>query len=276
MVIMYYYSKRITKKTVKRKVRDMNSKKAIAVISFGTTYLDTADKTIHAVEREVADSFKGYRVVSAYTSTIVRNALLSVGVTVPSPSECFENLLEDGYRDVIVLPTHIIRGEEYSKVVECVEGFASRFDSIRVCRPLIDAQDVPNAVDAIQKVFTIPQGQEFLVFMGHGSPTDANAIYHLINEEFAARNLHNMYMATVEATPELTNAIDTVRAYQPTKVTLTPFMLVAGDHANNDMNVEWKTMFEGEQFDTTCILKGLGEYHEFRRMYIDRVKEVLC
>lgn len=253
----------------------MDKKKSIAIISFGTTYLDTAEKTIHVVEREVLESFKGYEVVSAYTSNIVRENLLKDNIKVLSPEECFETLIKNGYKDVIVLPTHIIGGEEYSKVVECVEKFSSKFNTIKVCRPFIEKQDVSKIIDTIQKVFLI-SNDSFLVFMGHGSNTQANEMYHLMNQEFIARGIKNMYISTVEATPELINAIDIVKKYNPKQVILTPFMLVSGDHANNDMAIEWKSSFENANFNTKCILKGIGEYPEFRKIYIDRVKEVLC
>ncbi len=252
------------------------SKKAIAVISFGTTYLDTAEKTIHAVEKDIAVEFPEYEITSAYTSSLIRNALSKEGINVPSPHECFENLLENGCKEVIVLPTHIIGGEEYSKVVECVREFSSRFDSIKVCRPLIEKQDVTSIVDTILEVFAIPQ-DSYMVFMGHGSSTQSNEIYHLINEEFSTRGVKNMYMATVEATPELLDAVHTVREYPSLKeVILTPFMLVAGEHANNDMNISWKNVFEDAKLNPRCIIKGLGEYPEFRKIYLERVKEVLC
>lgn len=250
------------------------SNRAIAVVSFGTTYVDSAEKTIKAVEREVTESFKGYRVVSAYTSSVVRSSLLSRGIEVPSVEECLEALLADGVREATVLPTHLVGGEEYSKVVDAVRRYASRFDTVEVCRPLVEPQDVPRVVDAIVEVFDVPKGG-FLVLMGHGSNTEANEAYHLMNAELAARGADGIYVATVESTPELRNAVDTVKRYHPDSVVLAPLMLVSGDHANHDMAIEWKSTFESAGFHTECVMKGIGEYPQFRRMYVDRVREVV-
>ena len=253
----------------------MYNEKSIAVVSFGTTYLNTAQKTIHAVEKDIAESFKDYNVVSAYTSGMVISRLSKMGVKVSTLDECFENLSNCGTRDLIVLPTHVISGEEYFKVVECSKRFSSKFNSINVCRPLIQVQDIENIVDNILKTFKVSTN-EFLVFMGHGSSTEANQIYDLINLELSNRGVKNIYISTVEAKPELSNALIKVKEYNPKKVILTPFMLVSGDHANNDMAIEWKSAFENLGFTTECILKGLGEYPNFRKIYVDRVREKLC
>jgi len=249
--------------------------KSIAVISFGTTYLDTADKTIHAVETEISKNFNDYSITTAYTSSIVRKRLLDLDIQIQSPEECFQHLADEHFKDVIVLPTHIIGGEEYSKVVKCAKEFSNKFDSVKVCRPLINVKDIPHIVDTILEIFVIPDSS-FLVFMGHGSNTEANKIYELINKELSNRKVKNIYISTVEAKPDLVHALDTVKQYNPKDVILTPFMLVAGDHANNDMAIEWKSEFEDSGFKTQCLIKGLGEYPQFRKIYVERVKEQLC
>lgn len=252
----------------------MDNKKAIAIISFGTTY-SMGRKSILAVEREIKEYFKDYNIVSAYTSSIVRKKLLEYNILVDSPNECFEKLYKNGTSEVIVLATHLLGGEEYSKLMDSVKEYSSRFDNIKICRPLIESTNISKIVDTILEVFNIPSN-EFLVFMGHGSSTQSNSVYHLINKELLKRNINNMYVATVEATPEINHALNMVKQYNPNKVILTPLMLVSGDHANNDMNIDWKSTFEDSNYNVECILKGIGEYSQFRKLYIDRVKEVLC
>lgn len=252
----------------------MDNKKAIAVVSFGTTY-STGRKSILAVEKEIKEYFKDYNIVSAYTSSIVRKNLLESNIVVDSPSECLEKLYKNGTSEVIVLATHLLGGEEYSKVVKSVKEYSSRFDTIKICRPLIEPKDISQIVDTILEVFNISSNQ-FLVFMGHGSNTQSNEVYHLMNDEFLKRDIKNIYIATVEATPEINHALDMVKQYNPDKVILTPLMLVSGDHANNDMDIDWKSAFEDSNYNVECILKGIGEYPQFRKIYIDRIKEVLC
>ncbi len=253
-----------------------DNKKAIAVISFGTTYLETAEKTIKKVVEDVSKNFRDYYVTEAYTSSIVRKSLASKGIVIPSPEECLNSLIEQGFKDVIVLPTHIIEGEEYQKLADCVEGFKNQFESIKLCRPLIGQQDISTIVNVLFESIEFDDDQ-YLVLMGHGSPTEANKIYHLLNAEILSRGVTNMYVSTVEATPDVKNAIAKVVEYRPKEVILTPFMLVAGDHANNDMAIDWKEEFNKLGYtNVKCIMKGLGEYPEFRKIYVDRVREVLC
>lgn len=251
----------------------MNSK-AIAIMSFGTTYLDTTIKTIDAVISDVENHFSDYIVDYAYTSNVVRERLLRKGIRVQSPTECLDRLVAQGVKDVIVLPTHLLAGREYSKVLECVKTFESKFNSIKVCRPMVEEKDVWHIVDIIMEVFKMPE-DTFLMFMGHGSQTDANEIYHDINNRFKYFD-SSMFVATVESTPSLRNAQNYVSWFPQKKILLTPFMLVSGEHAYQDMILKWKPAFEKDGYEVECLVKGLGEYPQFRQVYIDRLKEVLC
>lgn len=249
---------------------------AIAIISFGTTYIENSKKTIQAVKDDVSKAFPESYVIEAFTSSIVRKNLADKGIKVLSPSECFNSLIEKGFKNVIVLPTHIIEGEEYNKVLNCVDDFKNQFESIKVCRPLITEKDIFMIVNTIFESIDVDDNQ-YLVLMGHGSPTDANKIYHLLNDEIANRGVHNIYISTVEATPDVENAVSKVKEYNPKEIILAPFMLVAGDHANNDMAIDWKNRFNQVGFNDDnikCIIKGLGEYPQFRKIYLDRVREV--
>lgn len=254
----------------------VDNKKAIAVISFGTTYVENAGRTIKAVSNEIANTFSDFYIIDAYTSSIVRKNLSNKGIVVLSPEECFNSLIDNEFKDVIVLPTHIINGEEYNKLSKCVEYFKNQFESIKICRPLIEESDISTIVNVLLESINFNNDQ-YLVLMGHGSPTEANKIYHLLNKEISSRGIRNMYISTVEATPDVENAICKVKEYNPKEVILAPFMLVAGDHANNDMAIDWKDKFNGIGFNQVkCIMKGLGEYPKFRKIYLDRVREVLC
>ncbi|MGN1411588.1 MAG: sirohydrochlorin cobaltochelatase [Oscillospiraceae bacterium] len=255
-------------------MKDNNN--AIAVISFGTTYTENAKKTIQVVVDEVSKNFKDIYIIQAYTSNIVRRNLANKGIDILSPEDCFYSLIEKGFKNVIVLPTHIIGGEEYNKVLNCVEKFKTQFESITVCNPLITEDNISQIVNTIFESIDVDDNQ-YLVLMGHGSPTEANKIYHLLNEEISNRGVNNIYISTVEATPDVENAISKVRKYNPDEIILAPFMLVAGDHANNDMAIDWKGEFNKIGFkNIKCIMKGLGEYPQFRKIYIDRVREKLC
>lgn len=252
------------------------NKKAIAIISFGTTYVENAEKTIKSVVREVSNNFKDIYITEAYTSSIVRKSLTNNDIIVSSPEQCFNSLIQDGFKDVIVLPTHIIGGEEYNKVVSCVEQYKDKFESIKICRPLISESDISLITNTLLECIDFDDNQ-YVVLMGHGTHTEANKIYHLLNEEISNRGIHNLYISTVEATPDVENAITKVKEYNPKQIILAPFMLVAGDHANNDMAIDWKNKFNQLGFnDVKCIIKGLGEYPQFRKIYVDRVREVLC
>lgn len=247
-------------------------KKAILVISFGTSYRDTLEKTIGAVEKRIGEAFKT-GVFRAFTSGVIIKKLRERdGIKIDTVSEALEKLCADGYTDVFCVPTHIMNGEEYDKAIAETGKFSDRMN-IRVSRPLISlTEDYFKIADIFSKRLT--DKNRLYVFMGHGSGHFANALYSALDYHFKNIGMDNVFVGTVEGFPDLDTVIRRTKEKATRSVTLLPLMLVCGDHARNDMAVEWKAEFEKNGFETQCDLTGLGEIKEIREMYVEHLHDI--
>lgn len=254
------------------------SKTGILVVSFGTSYPDALVKNIQAIEEAVGEAFPGLTVRRAFTSgMIIRKLKKRDHVHVRTVTEALESFLADGFTDLIVQPTHIINGTENDHMRNDLLAFKDRFHSIRVGNPLLtDRSDYHALIDALTETFSGLADDEFLVFMGHGTEHHANAVYPALDYMLKARGHENMYVGTVEGYPDLNLVKELVRKRSPRKVILAPLMVVAGDHARNDMAGDgedsWKNEFLREGYEVSCLLKGLGEYEAVRRLFAEHAK----
>lgn len=247
-------------------------KKAILVISFGTSYCGTLEKTIGAVEKTIGESFKT-EVFRAFTSGVIIKKLRERSkIKIDTVSEALEKLCEGGYTDVFCVPTHIMNGEEYDKAVGEAEKFSDRMN-IRVSRPLISlTADYFKITDIFSKRLT--DKNRLYVFMGHGSSHFANALYSALDYHFKNIGMDNVFVGTVEGFPDLDTVVRAAKEKDMRSVTLLPLMLVCGDHAQNDMAVEWKAEFDKNGFETRCDMTGLGEIKEIREMYAEHLRDI--
>ena len=163
-------------------------------------------------------------------------------------------------------------------MIETVLNYKDKFESIKIGNPLLTSTlDYENLVKIIIKEFSYLKGNEALVCMGHGSEHYSNSTYPALDYMFKEKGFKNVFIGTVEGYPELTQVISALKEINPSKVTLMPLMVVAGDHAINDMSSDeddsWKSILEDKGFKVNCSLKGLGEYEDIRKMYIKHIKE---
>ncbi len=253
-------------------------KKAIVVISFGTSHEDTRKKTIEAIERGIAEEFKDHEVFRAFTSKIIIKKLRERdNLIVPTVQELMEQLVEDGYTDVIIQPTHIINGIENDNMLEDLSPYVKKFSSIRIGKPLLsDTEDYKQLVSCIVEENHVGE-KEAILLMGHGTSHHANAVYPAVDYTFRAEGYSNIYMATVEGYPTLDDAMGLMEKNEYKKVLLIPFMIVAGDHAKNDMAGDeedsWKSVLEKEGYEVDCKLQGLGELRVVQDMFIRHIRE---
>lgn len=262
-------------------------KKAILVVSFGTTHEDTRKVTIDAIEEKIKHSFVDYDMRRAYTSHIILRVLKNRdGIHVDTPEEALEKLKNEGYNEVIVQPLHVIPGVEFDYINNVVNRYkkSKAFENIVVGRPLIcfkgEEEGVPDdytvMVDALSK--QLPQ-EETVILMGHGTNHIANAVYCCFESVLRDRGFKNVHVATVEGYPTLDRVIPNVVAEGSKEVILMPLMLVAGDHAKNDMAGEdedsWKSILEAEGFKVKIYLHGLGENSHIQDIYIQHIKDVI-
>lgn len=254
-------------------------KKGILVVSFGTSHLDTMEKTIQAMEDDVAETFPEYKVYRAFTSRmILRKLEQEEGLKINTVEQAMRQMAADGIRGVVIQPTHIINGIEYDRMVEDVRKQEDQFEWIRVGKPLLSsADDYKKAVHAVMAETELAPG-EVLALMGHGTDHHANAAYPMLEYTFHALGYSRVLVGTVENFPDLNNVMTKLKICGAEKVALMPFMMVAGDHAKNDMAGEedsWKSEMESAGYEVRVILKGLGELKGIRRIFEEHIREAL-
>lgn len=263
-----------------RAQKNAEQRKAILVVSFGTSYPETRDLTIQACEEEIAQAFPDHEIRRAFTSEVIINKLKTEeNMIVDSPKEALEKLKTEGFSEVIVQPLHIIPGQEYHDLRKDISFYQADFRKLLIGEPLINTEkDYFQLVDALKiQMPNLIQG-EAIVFMGHGTSHAANSAYACLDYVFKARGQEDVFVATVEGFPEIDHVLDRLHKRKIKKVTLMPLMLVAGDHAQNDMagdaEESWQTILQKEGFLVQSYLHGLGENAEIRKLYIQKVKEL--
>ncbi len=257
------------------------AKKAILVVSFGTSYHETREKTIDAIEHAIAEAFPDYQVYRAWTSKMIMKKLLKRdGIKINNVVEAMDQMAADGITDVIVQPTHVINGIENDLMIQDALSRRAHFQSIRFGTPLLTSTgDNEALVSIISSEFSDLKKDEALVLMGHGTTHYANSIYAAMDYTFKDMGHPNIFLGTVEAYPSMETLLKMVKEQNPKRVVLTPFMIVAGDHATNDMAGEdpdsWKCQFEKAGFPVDCVLKGLGEYPQIHQLFIRHIQEAI-
>lgn len=253
--------------------------KAILVVSFGTSVNATRELTIDAIEKRIAEEFPTYRVYRAWTSKMIIKKLLKRDNTkINTVTEAFAEMAADGITDVIVQPTHVINGIENDLMKEETLAFQDSFHSIAFGTPLLTSQeDNTKVIKAVQEEFSDLREHDALVLMGHGTTHYANSVYTALDDQFKDHGCHNIFLGTVEANPSMEALIHMVTAFSPDKVILAPFMIVAGDHARNDMAGEdpdsWMCQFQRAGFPVETVLKGLGQYAGIQRLFLEHVRK---
>lgn len=258
-------------------------KKAILVVSFGTSYKETRKKTIEACEAKIQDAFEGYDFHRAFTSnTIIRILKKRDNINIENPIEALERLYEEGYTEVIVQTLHIICGEEYTKLKEQISKYENKFERIVLGRPLLtQIEDYKETVEAIKHQLPELGKDEAIVLMGHGTYHESHSAYPALDYMLKQEGIKG-YVGTVEGYPEIEEVISNLERDNISRVRLMPFMLVAGDHAINDMAGDeansWKSILNKKGFMTEIHLNGLGEnehiQNKFVRHAIDCMEEV--
>ncbi|HEY5525932.1 MAG TPA: sirohydrochlorin cobaltochelatase [Clostridium sp.] len=250
---------------------------AILVVSFGTSYNNTRERTIDAIEKDIQTTFENHKIFKAFTSTMIIKKLKERdNIYIDTVSEALENIIENNIKNLIIQPTHIINGIENDIMLETCKKYSSHFDSIKIGSPLLTStKDYEDITASLMKEFSSLKKDEALICMGHGTDHHANSTYAALDYMFKDKGYPNVFIGTVEAYPTLNTVKRSLKSLQPRKVILTPLMVVSGDHATNDMASDeedsWKTFFEKEGYIVECHLKGLGEYPSIRDMYIDHI-----
>ena len=244
-------------------------KKAILVTSFGTSHRDTREKCLDSIQREVEEKYGNENVERAYTSGIIRRIIeKNEGIHIFDQKEGLKVLKDKGFEEIITMSLHILDGIEYSKLDD-------KFG--KISKPLLaDDEDFKKIVE--NKEFNDLEGNDAIVFMGHGTESEADYAYQKLQEEYLKAGKNNIFIATVEGKVTIKDVIEKMKGKGFKKILLKPFMIVAGDHAKNDMSSDdedsWKTILKNEGYEVTAVLKGMGEYKFIREMFMDKLKDI--
>lgn len=264
------------------------NKDAILVMTFGTTYTDTRAKTIDAVEKAIQQAHPDIPVFEAYTSHIIIDRVKAKeGIQKLTPEEAFEKLKAEGYTRVAVVSLDVIPGMEYLYDSIVTKQYAQDFKEISLATPLMyfqgtegEPDQVVDFLNALSTQFPKIGPEDAVLLMAHGTPHPANAYYSVIQDRIHELGLNNVYVYSVEGRPNLDDVIPHLKRKGIKHVTLMPIMMVAGDHANNDMAGSepdsHKSILEAEGLTVDTYLHGLGENAAIRDIYVDRANEAVA
>ncbi len=276
----------------------------LLVVSFGTSFNDSRAKDIGGIEKALQAAYPDWAVRRAFTAQIIINHVQARDdEKIDNMDQALQRAVDNGVKNLIVQPTHLMHGAEYDELTEVVENYKDKFESVKIAEPLLgevgnDATVINGDKEAVAKAITAEavktanydsldaaaeDGTAF-VFMGHGTSHTAKVSYSQMQTQMEQLGYKNVFIGTVEGEPEETACeavIEAVKNAGYKKVVLRPLMVVAGDHANNDMAGDdedsWKSQFEAskafESIDTQ--IAGLGGIADIQQLYVSHVKAVL-
>ena len=257
------------------KTMEKNDKASVLMVHFGTTFDDTRKNTIAAVNDEAKKEFPDMEIREAYTSRIIMRRLKERGIVKDNPAEALDKLAKEGYTHIIVQPTNVINGVESKTLEQQLEMYKDKFKEIRTGSALLSApEDYKAVAEIINKEVGELADDEAVVLVGHGTHDSGNAAYPAM--DYTAKSMgYKFYVGTIEGFPEFDDVVRGLKKDNIKKVILMPFMFVAGDHANNDIAVDWKEALEKEGFIVEVKLTSLGMMEDIRKMFIDHAKFML-
>ena len=245
-------------------------KRGIIIAGFGTAYEETRRLCIESIENKVKEKYKDYQILRAFTSKMVIDKLKRRdNIYVLNETEAVQELKERGIENISIQSLHIIPGHEYEKL--------TKFD-VRVGAPLLNSEE--DCIKIVKDIELNNMGNnDALVFMGHGSNHEADKAYEILENIYHKKGFDNIFIGTVEGSKTIEEIVTTLNAKNIKKVRLKPFMLVAGDHAINDLASDdedsWKSILESRGFEVEICLKGLGEYNIIKEIFLEHLEEIL-
>ena len=276
----------------------------LLVVSFGTSFNDSRAADIKGIEDALQAAYPDWAVRRAFTAQIIINHVQARdGEKIDNMQQAMDRAVANGVKNLVVQPTHLMHGAEYDEMMEMVDSYRDKFESVAVAEPLLgevgaDAAVINSDKEAVAKAITAAAVKDAgfdsldaaaaektaFVFMGHGTSHTAKISYSQMQTTMQTLGYDNVFIGTVEGEPEETaceNVIEAVKAAGYTKVVLRPLMVVAGDHANNDMagadDDSWLSQFKAsgafEEVDTQ--IAGLGEISDIQQLYIAHTKAAI-
>ena len=267
----------------------------LLVVSFGTSYNDSRVNDIKSIEDALQEAYPDWSVRRAFTAQIIINHIQARdGEKIDNMTQALERAVANGVKNLVVQPTHLMHGAEYDEMCAAIDEYRDQFESVSIAEPLLgevgsDASVINADKEAVAKAVTAAAAEASgfdsleaakeagaaFVLLGHGTAHVARVSYSQMSTQMQQLGYENVFIGTVEGEPEETaceSVIEEVRAACYTTVILRPLMVVAGDHANNDMagsdDDSWKPMFEDAGFTVDCQIAGLGGIADIQALYI--------
>ena len=276
----------------------------LLVVSFGTSFNDSRVADIKGIEDALQEAYPDWSVRRAFTAQIIINHVQARdGEKIDNMQQALDRAVANGVKNLVVQPTHLMHGAEYDEMNEMLDQYRDKFETIAVAEPLLgevgsDATVINEDKEAVAKAITAAAVKDAgfdsldaaaaektaFVFMGHGTSHTAKVSYSQMQTTMQTLGYDNVFIGTVEGEPEETaceNVIEAVKAAGYTKVVLRPLMVVAGDHANNDMagsdDDSWLSMFNasGAFESVDCQIAGLGEIADIQQLYVAHTKAAI-
>ena len=254
----------------------------LLVLSFGTSYNDSRRLTIGAIEDALEKAFPDYGVRRGFTANIIIDHVnRRDGILIDDVDAALQRAIDNNVKTLVVQPTHLMNGLEFNDLKDAVGAKADAFDKVVFGEPLLTSDDDFKRVEQAIVDWTkdYDDGKTAICFMGHGTEADSNSVYQKMQDLLTADGYANYFVGTVEATPSVEDVLAKVQAGDYERVILEPLMVVAGDHANNDMagdeDDSWKSVFEKAGYKVECLVRGLGENEAIRQIYVDHAKAAI-
>jgi len=262
--------------------QDEIGEKELLVLSFGTSYNDSRRLTIGAIENDLEKAFPDYAVRRGFTANIIIDHVQHRdSILIDDVDAALNRAVNNGVKTLVVQPTHLMHGLEYDELVEAVSEYADAFEQVVFGEPLLSSDEDFSRVEKAITEWTAEydDGETAICFMGHGTEAASNAVYQKMQDLLTADGYTNYFVGTVEAEPSLEDVLAAIQAGNYKRVILEPLMVVAGDHANNDMAGDeedsWKTAFEAAGYEVECLLRGLGENEAIREIYVEHAQAAI-
>ena len=262
--------------------QDEIGEKELLVVSFGTSYNDNRRLTIGAIENALEEAFPDFSVRRAFTSQIIIDHVFQRdGEGIDNVTQALDRAVENGVKTLVVQPTHLMSGYEYNDLADELAEYADAFESIAMGVPLLDTDDdfltVADALAEATEAYN--DGETAICLMGHGTEAESNEVYAKMQTVMDKAGHENIFIGTVESTPSVEDVLAMVQAGNYKKVVLRPMMIVAGDHANNDMAGDepdsWKSIFEAAGYEVTCVVEGLGSLGEIQSLMVQHAQAAI-
>ena len=282
--------------------QDEIGEKELLVVSFGTSFNDSRVADIKSIEDALQEANPDWSVRRAFTAQIIINHIQARdGEKIDNMEQALERAVANGVKQLVVQPTHLMHGAEYDEMCAAIDKVRDQFDSVEIAEPMLgevgnDATIINADKEAVAKAVVAAALEESgyestaaakdagvaYVLMGHGTAHVAKVTYSQMATQMAKLGYENVFVGTVEGEPEETSCeavIEAVKNAGYTTVVLRPLMVVAGDHANNDMagadDDSWKTMFEAAGFTVNCQISGLGRIADVQALYVAHTKAAI-